>query len=366
MRLDADRVWELWNIRAFWPEAGPEDLERIRAGRELVLAKEREAFAGLWSGDRGLLAPGHGFFARHPQLRRGVVVSAHLGPYKLLPLPYLQAGISPAVMVNVDALEQMKPDFDRTRRRLGLRTSIHWIPVGSRRTVRELMRAVRERRPVLVYYDGNSGGDGYRGTRDQGLPYRLPGREIRLRNGLARLICRLGLPVHCVDIHWNERFEPEWSLQSTPDWGPAHDPDRVAGLLADWMFARIQKHPEQWHFWTMLKESSACFSTSSLSDSRVPAGLQADYQRAFLACCERSSATVRMVLQAEAEVWPGDVLADLTEDRFFDAAGLCDEDLDPLRRGDPTLAELAATHGTAWLHFHGLRLCLLGMARLGG
>ena len=75
---------------------------------------------------------------------------------------------------------------------------------------------------------------------------------------------------------------------------------------------------------------------------------------------------MRLILEKEVEVWPGDVLADLSEDRFYPAAGLGDRDLDPLRQGKPTLAEMTECHGLAWVRFHGLRLCLLGMARLGG
>lgn len=366
MLLDADRVWELWNIRAFWPEAGPEDLERIRTGRQEVLAREREAFAGLWSGDRGLLAPGHEFFAKHPELRSGVIVSLHLGPYKLLPEIYLDAGISPVVLVNEEALEQMRPEVEATRERLGLSTPITWIAVGAKGFVLDLMRAARSGRPILVYFDGNSGGDGFVGTRDQGLPYALPGREVRIRTGLARLICRLSLPVHCVSVHWEEGGTLAWSLEETPAWGPRDDPDRVTRLLADWMFAMIRQFPAQWHFWTMLKESCSCFGSAQMSGSQVPMGLRGDYQRAYDSCCDRSSATVRLVLQSEIEVWPGQVLADLTDDRFFDAAGLSDADLDALRCGEPTLAELEQMHGEAWVRFHGLRLCLLGMARLGG
>jgi len=73
-----------------------------------------------------------------------------------------------------------------------------------------------------------------------------------------------------------------------------------------------------------------------------------------------------LILEKDVEVWPGDVLADLSEDRFYTAAGMQDTDLDPLRSGHPTLAELNDFHGEAWVRFHGLRLCLLGMARLGG
>ncbi|MBU2503256.1 hypothetical protein KJ682_18150, partial [bacterium] len=65
------------------------------------------------------------------------------------------------------------------------------------------------------------------------------------------------------------------------------------------------------------------------------------------------------------EVWREAFLADLSADRFYPAAGLRDQDLEILRTGRPTLAELSEYHGRAWVGFHGLRLCLLGMARLG-
>ncbi len=94
--------------------------------------------------------------------------------------------------------------------------------------------------------------------------------------------------------------------------------------------------------------------------------MREDFRRAYDACLERSPETVRLLLEKEVEVWPGDVLADLTEDRFYPAAGMADDDLESLRGGTPTLAELTVQHGQAWVRFHGLRLCLLGMARLGG
>ncbi|MBU8870224.1 MAG: hypothetical protein KOO60_05030 [Gemmatimonadales bacterium] len=366
MERDADRIWELWNIRAFWPNAGPEDLERIRQDKIKVLAKEREAFAGLWTGDRELLAPGHRFFADHPELRTGVTISLHQGPYKLVPELFLDQGISPVVLVNEAALEKMRPDIEKTAERLGLKAPISWIAVGAPRFAMELIRVAREGRPIVVYFDGNSGGDGYVGTRDQGLPYRLPGREIRIRTGLARLVCRLGLPVHLVSVSWDKKYRPIWRKEPSQSWDRTADPDQVTRLMADWVFSEVRAHPEQWHFWTMIKESCACFSTSGLTGFQVPEGLHRDYQDAFLTCCHRSPETVRLILQSQAEVWPGGVLADLTDDRFFDSAGMRDEDLDTLRLGEPTLAELESIHGQAWVRFHGLRLCLLGMARLGG
>ena len=116
----------------------------------------------------------------------------------------------------------------------------------------------------------------------------------------------------------------------------------------------------------MIKESSACFSSARLDEPGIPKGLRDDFQMAWWACLDRSPQTVRLTMEREVEVWAGDVLVDLTDDRFFPAEGMTDTDLDILRQSSPTLAELMETHGRSWVQYHGLRLCLLGLARLGG
>ncbi len=116
----------------------------------------------------------------------------------------------------------------------------------------------------------------------------------------------------------------------------------------------------------MLKESSACFSAARLDEPGIPKALRDDFQMAWWACLERSPQTVRLTLEREVEVWAGDVLVDLSDDRFFPAEGMADADLNVLRDSSPTLAELMEIHGRSWVQYHGLRLCLLGLARMGG
>jgi len=362
----ADLTWELWNLRALQPNASCEDLLEIKRRQDQVLAREREALAGLWRGDRAILAPGHGFLKRNPELTAGVTVSMHLGPYQLLAEPFLAAGLEPVILLNSMAMKSFKPGTEALIHHLGHRASINWVAVGGKNFVRKLMGAVKERRPVLVYLDGNSGEQGMAETRERGLRYRLPGREIRVRTGLARLLCRLGCPVHRVSLHWNEDWQLVWRRDPTLRWSRADDPDQVTRTLFDWVFGRVMARPEQWQYWAMLRESSACFSSSNIGDPRVPRGLRSDFRRSYNICLEKASRTVRLLLEKDVEVWPGDVLADLTEDRFYAADGIRDEDLDILRDGCPTLAELTMHHGNAWVEYHGLRLCLLGMARLVG
>ncbi len=181
----ADVTWELWNLWALQPDASREDLLEIKRRQELVLAREREALAGLWTGDRDILAPGHGFLEQNPELAAGVTVSMHLGPYQLLAEPFLAAGLEPVILLNSRAMKSFKPGTEALVKHLGHRTSIEWAPVGGNRFVRQLIKAVRAGRPVLVYLDGNSGDRGMAETRNRGLRYSLPGREIRVRTGLA-------------------------------------------------------------------------------------------------------------------------------------------------------------------------------------
>lgn len=336
----------------------------MRSEQVRILAREREALARLWSGDQDLLSPGRTYLAERPDLARGITVSLHTGPYQLLPEPWLHAGLSPLVMLNASALPRFRETVLPLQRQLGHREPVRWIAVGEPGFMRAVVGAVRAGRPLLAYLDGNSGDDGPAGTRERGLRYALPGREILVRTGLARLACRLGCPLHRVALRW-DAGAVVWDGAESLQPGPVDDPDQVARRLFDWAFDVIRDRPAQWQYWTMLRDSSACFCGTRCDDPDPSPKGRAEAQREFAECCARRDLHVRLVLESEVEVWDGDVLADLTRDRFYPAAGLADADLDVLRTRRPTLQELREHHGEAWLRFHGLRLVLLGLARLG-
>ncbi len=361
-----DLAFELWNLRALLPDAQQGDLLRIKRQQDEYLAREREALAGLWSGNRAALVPGHSFFADHPELATGITASLHLGPYQLLAEPYLAAGLRPVIVLNEQARRSFQPQAERLVKHLGHRGRIEWASLGERGFVRAMIRALRSGRPVLVYLDGNTGRDGNKATRDQGMRYDLPGRSIRVRTGLGRLACRLECPVHRVALAWDEDGSLRWESDPSMQWTRNDDPRTVTRFLYDWCFTHIMRRPQQWRYWAMLRASSSCFRSAVLDPAGVPHGLREDFQQAFATCMERSPETVHLVLESEAEVWDGRILADLSRDRFYPAAGLQDADLNVLRCGHPSLADLSRHHGRAWVSFHGLRLCLLGMARLGG
>jgi hypothetical protein len=361
-----DAAWELWNIRALWPEADLEFLARIKRRQDRWLAREREALARLWAGDQDILAPGRSFLAEHPELGSGVILSLHIGGYQWLGEPFVQAGLDLACLLNESASQTFRRPVEQLRQHLGLKGKVEWITVGDRSFVKDLLRVVRDGRPVLVFLDGNGGSQGMAETRDRGMAYRLPGREIKVRTGLARLFCRLGCPVHPVLIPWDDDGNLAWQKEPTQHWTREDDPEVVTRRLFDWAFHEVMQRPDQWQFWAMLRESSACFARSNLEQGEVPESLREDFARSFRICVERVPESARLIMEHEAQVWPGEVLADLTDDRFYPAAGLQDEDLDILRGSNPTLARLCREHGRAWVEFHGLRLCLLGLAKLGG
>jgi hypothetical protein len=358
-------AWDLWNFRTLFPDAGGDELLAVKREQDAILAREREALARLWSGDQVLLSPGRDYLAARPELATGITVSLHTGPYQLLAEPWLDAGLEPLILLNQRALPRFREAVEPLSRRLGHSRRVGWAAVGEPGFMRAVMTAARDGRPVLAYLDGNSGEDGATGTRERGLRYELPGRAILVRTGLARLACRLGCPLHRVALRW-DAGRVAWDGAPSLAPGLRDDPDAVTRELFDWAFGVIRARPAQWQYWAMLRESSACFTAARLDDSRPSPVLLDETRSAFLACCDRASGSVRLVLDHEIEVWSGDVLADLTTDRFYPAAGLAEEDLTILRVGQPTLGELREHHGDTWLRFHGLRLCLLGMARLGG
>lgn len=358
-------VWDLWTLRALWPDATYDELDELRDKKVAMLAREREALAGLWAGDRMLLAPGRSYLAENPALRRGLTISFHQGPFPLLVEPFLAAGLDPVVLLNPSAREGFAARVEKLRGILRHEGRVRWLGVGDRGFIRNLMGALRGDQPVIAFLDGNSGESGLDGTRRDGALYSLPGRDIRVRTGLARLACRLECPVHLAAVHWDENMRVVWEGRTDQRWERGDDPRQVTKLLFDWIFSRVMERPEQWDFWTMLRETAACFSPGLLDGGRIPAGLRDDFIHAFNICLERSPASVRLHLDRQVEVWPGDVLADLTDDRFFPAEGLRDQDLAELREEPISLERLAEQHGFHWVKFHVLRLCLLGMARLG-
>lgn len=357
-------AWELWNFRTLFPEAGGDELLAVKREQDAILAREREALARLWSGDQVLLSPGRDYLAARPEMATGITVSLHTGPYQLLAEPWLDAGLEPLILLNQQALPRFREAVEPLSRRLGHARRVGWAAVGEPGFMRTVLAAARDGRPVLAYLDGNSGQDGAAGTRDRGLRYDLPGRSILVRTGLARLACRLGCQLHRVALRW-EGGRVVWDGAPSLVTDPRANPEEVTRELFDWAFGVIHARPAQWQYWAMLRDSSACFTTARLEESGPRSVLRDETRSAFLACCDHAADTVRLVLDHEIEVWSDEVLADLTIDRFYPAAGMAEEDLTILRIGQPTLGELREHHGDSWLRFHGLRLCLLGMARLG-
>jgi len=361
----ANLEWDLWNLRALFPDAERGDLLHILQRRKNGLAREREALAGLWAGDQGILSPGRNFLRAAPEMNHGIVVSLRLGPFHLLAEPWMAAGHDPVILISAGAQAESALDSECMSPHLRYRRKLTYLPVGLPGSLKKAVRAVRDGRPVLVYLDGNNSDRGLGRTREQGLRYQLPGREIRVRTGLARLACRLESPLHMVNLRWTDS-EVVWDRAPTLRPRRQDDVSVVTRRLFDWLFSQVLKHPHQWHHWAMIKDSSTCFAKTRLDERQIPQGLRHDFQKAFLACMEHSPDRVHLILEKDVEVWAGSVLADLSEDRFYPAVGMRDQELDGLRAKKMSLTELSKTHGPTWVRFHGLRLCLLGMARLGG
>jgi lauroyl/myristoyl acyltransferase len=356
--------WALWTLRALLPEADPAALQALRERQRRLRDLEETAMRRLAAGDRRLLEPGRRLLDEAPELRSGLILTIHSGPYQLALEPFLAAGLPLTVLLNEAARRALAPRAAAMSARLGHAGRVTWASLGDRDCARLVIAAIRRGEPVLAFADGNQGEDGFAGTRAHGTPYQLPGREIRLRPGLARLACRLECAVHPLAARWTPEGGVTWRRAATQHWCRQDDPRLVAVLIMDWVVAEITSAPEQWTYWTMVAETSSAFASSEPTPA-VPEALHDDYRRAFAACLARAATTVHVELGHELEVWPGDVLVDHTGDRFYAAEGLAEPDLAPLRGEAPTLAALVGLRGEAWVNTHVLRLCLLGLARLG-
>ena len=354
--------WALWNLRALKPDATLATLASLRSRRrELSELEHRVLVQGEGDVER-LMADARAALEAHPGLRSGLVVTLHLGPYTLAPALLVMAGEHPAVLLDAEAHEAIRPRAEEQRRRLGLAGDVEWIVVDRPLFARDVIKALREGRPVVVYLDGNRGAGGTEATRDQGMAYDLPGRTIRLRTGLGRLIARLGCDVHGVASRWRDDGTIDWDVSrlESPSIGPS--PETITCDLYNWMFGQVMRTPEQWSYWGMLAASSDCFATRNLAVSSPR-----DHARrnaVFLDYLVSRPDQARLVLTREVEVWEPDVLVDLDHDAFYGAEGLHDNALDLLRGLAPTLSELCDACGSDWVGFHGRRLYLLGLADL--
>ena len=113
--------------------------------------------------------------------------------------------------------------------------------MGEKGFARQLVKAVRDKRPVFIYLDGNGGQYGMAETRERGLAFELPGRQVRVRTGVARLLCRLGCPVHRVVTHWNEDGGLDWRREPTRRWRRADDPEMVTRFLLAHFIVPVSK-----------------------------------------------------------------------------------------------------------------------------
>lgn len=357
--------WDLWLLRALAPAAEIGDLAALLHNRRNHAARLAELPARLRAGDAGCLAEGRRLLADAPELTSGVVVSLQLGPYPCLFEPYLAAGVDLTVLASSAATQRWLPLVEDLARRYGRGRCLQWLDAaGYAAALERLGGALRAGGAVLIFADADRCFDAQAGAVSRRVSYCLPGREVRVSTWLARLLCHSERTLYPVILRWTEDGRRvSWRGQPAQRWTRCDDPATVAQLLHDWIFHEVMADLAQWSGWSLLAAASLAVADGGARD-RVPSGLQEDYRRAFALCAARAAATVRVELEADLAIWPGDVLADLTHHCFYRAQGLRDGDLAPLRTGRTTLAALASWHGRRWVEAHILRLCLLGLARL--
>jgi KDO2-lipid IV(A) lauroyltransferase len=116
--------------------------------------------------------------------RGALVVSAHLGPFEMIPARLVEAGFAPAIVVR----ESYDPGLDRVVDHHRRRRGIEVIHRGEKRAALRIVRALQDGRPVGVLPD--LGGRGM-GT----LPIPFLGRTVAFPVGAQQLARRTGCPL---------------------------------------------------------------------------------------------------------------------------------------------------------------------------
>jgi len=347
------RRWDLWNLKTLFPRWGSAELDSLLRLGQRFDDRQRQLFADPAAAAKTLCPRAEQVFADHPDLTTGLTLSLHLGPYSLASVPWLVAGHDIHLLINQSSLRGIKPTYDTLCGVLRLPGTVVWEPVDGPGFALRLWRALRRGKPVFAYLDGNDGLGGADQTLNNGVIHHLPGRDIRVRTGLARLALRLGCPVHTLVTVWSEAGGFEWVRGPTWQWAPGTSATRATGDLFGWGFGIIRQHPAQWRAWNMLTAVYDSFRPGAGSAPPVAC----DPWSLLQSCqAERPLRWYRQVV-----LWPGQMLEDVRESCFYDSGGISVQDLARLQDCEVfTPCQVAAMLGVEWLAEHLVRLVALG------
>jgi hypothetical protein len=257
------------------------------------------------------------------------------------------------VLVNRGSLAEIRPVYDVLQQQLKLPGQIEWVAIEGAGFALRLLRALRRQQPVFAFLDGNDGLDGCEGTLRHGIVHHLPGRDIRVRTGLARLALGLRCPVHTLVTVWDEHRGFSWQRGPTWRWERGTSAQDATGEMFTWAFDLIRRHPAQWRAWNMLTGVYDSFRESgpvSEQDFADPWEITASANR-----------ELPLMWRREATIWPGDMLEDVTGHCFYDADGMESGDLKVLQKPATfSAAEVRQWLGERWAFEHLPRLVALG------
>lgn len=345
--------WDLWNLKTLFPAWGRKELEDLLELGERYDERQQLMFGDPVAAYEKFGDEARQVLLRHPELRSGLTLSLHVGPYSLAPVPWLASGLDVCLLVNRSSLAEIKPIYDALHDQLALPGRINWVPIEGKSFVLKLARALRQAKPVFAFLDGNDGLDGSEGTLRQGMLHRLPGRAIRVRTGLARLALRLKCPVHTLVTLWGEESGFSWQRGPSWQWPAETTAEQATHDIYQWGFDVISRHPAQWRAWNMLTGVADGFR-------REDSPTRGEGRDPYL-IVTKGNRNISLGWRRPARLWPGDMLEDVEGDCFYVAAGLKEGELKALQAVEGfTVNQLAVRFGEPWVQDHLPRLSALG------
>jgi len=350
---EIQRRWDLWNLKALFPGWAETELASLLRSGAAFDARQQKLFGDPRAAAEQFSGAARQVLIDHPDLETGLTVSLHLGPYSLAPVPWLVAGRDVHVLVNRSSLAEIRPVYDTLQAVLDLPGRVRWVPIEGQGFALHLLRALRRGQAVFAFLDGNDGLDGCEGTLRDGIIHRLPGRDIRVRTGLARLALSLRCPVHSLITVWDEDGGFGWQRGPTWRWPRGTAPDVATGQLFTWGFDVIKRHPAQWRAWNMLTGVYDSFRQT------VPV-MPPEFDDPW-AVTLAENRRLALAWRRPATIWPGDMLEDVAGSCFYAAGGMLANDLEFLQN-QPTFSpgEVGKWFGDEWISQHLPRLVALG------
>lgn len=200
-----------------------------------------------------------------------LIVTFHTGSYRLLNFLLAKWNIPISILLNQIALKEQGPIYSKLSKEIsGTETQLELIDSDSPRSAINLLKAIKDKRLIIIYIDGNTGmGDRASENKNSILVNFLNGR-LYVRGGIGYLSYKTQTPVLPVLAHFDD--DGSNIIECFPVIRP-----NAEGTKEDYEYEAMQKvydnaasvigkYPNQWEGWFYIHKSAVINNTDEEID----------------------------------------------------------------------------------------------------